>query len=76
MKISLSSDYDLNKEPVTDYNCHCYFVTGYHTTLYDTTTYQVTLYTSVHNISGRHFASASDLLALTVALARILALKR
>ena len=26
--------------------------------------------------SGRHFASASDLLALTVALARILALKR
>jgi len=25
--------------------------------------------------SGRHFASASDLLALTVALARILALK-
>ena len=45
MKISLSSDSDLNKEPVTDYNCHCYFVTGYHTTLYDTTTYQVTLYT-------------------------------
>ena len=26
-------------------------------------------------VSGRHFASASDLLALTVALARILALK-
>ena len=34
-----------------------------------------TLYWSLAG-SGRHFASASDLLALTVALARILALKR
>ena len=41
-----------------------------------TSTLQAGVPDKLKSYSGRHFASASDLLALTVALARILALKR